>query len=79
MSSYDAYAEAERIACLFDSADHQEVADAIRNAIASGSTATEILMALRQETSCVVDAFRGANLGAELRTLHEQVCVLLDS
>ena len=79
MSSYDVYGETERIACLLDSSDHPEASDAMRNAIASGSTATEILMALRHAVSSAAGAFRGTYLEAELRTLHEQVSALLDS
>jgi len=51
MSAYDFYGVAKRIARKLSEVGHTEWSERILNAIASGSTATEILMAIRWHLS----------------------------
>lgn len=65
----DYYAEANSIARLLESDGEYEVASALREAIAAGATATEILMALRYHCEKALDESVGSDAtGARLKT-----------
>lgn len=64
---YDHYAVAERIAGELEEQGHHVWSERLRDAIASGSTGTEICMALRWQ----LDRMRDARLGVLPETLSE--------
>ncbi len=58
--SRDYYTDAERIAKMFELEDLRAVAQEMRNVVAGGSIATEILMGLRHTCQSMLEAGQGS-------------------